>query len=308
MIPSTDQRHGGPAAAKRQVLLADWRQRLAECESRLADGVLEVAAPRRWMLRMYARVLRYLVRRYERDDAAEAFTADVAVARPADREVALVPLGQGCPAKSAERIRATLDAVHARVPAAAAGPLVGGLSPVDWMLAVSLPHFAQAWWLRRELSFMGIPSRGGGRLSGDGRIWVRRCDFDRAQPAVARVPPCRTHRSLFAWIFPGGSLDDADGANAHSRSGYSWLVAGFFFGGIAGASAGNALMVQHLSRGPLNFNPFSYLWGGAAVGMLLGPFLVATVRVAMHEISWRRRLRDQVSSPPKSPRDANPLE
>lgn len=215
---------------RQEQLLGEWRRRLADCEMRLAEsGRSETSPPWAWMQRMYARVLRYLIRRYERPDAAEAFlevsapvdpdplaTAENrppgysrgANSAPADPEHLsatearlryreYTPIGRGRPARTAERIRATLDVVHeVNAPRHAAGTMTAGLSPDDWILAARCRRRRAVLLLRRELSFAGTPSRTGRLFAHE--VWVRRRDLDRAMLIAERCD----HRRQPAWVDP----------------------------------------------------------------------------------------------------------
>src|SRR5262245_36666618 len=124
-----------------QQLVDEWRDRLAGCQSQVADSsrsVQQVNGWRRpiltwsWVRRIYARVLAFLITRYETSDV------NVPPLPPKSRMpfVDVSSPGPGKPPRSGETIRSTLDSVHAaNAPGVAEGTLIHGLTPDQPIIA-----------------------------------------------------------------------------------------------------------------------------------------------------------------------------
>lgn len=249
-----------------------------------------------WLQRMYARVLRYLIQRYERPEAADSFRdapaedaerVDPVAAVARYREYAEV--GGGRPARTAERIRATLDAVHEHVPQPAAGPLAVGLAPTDWMLAAALKNAAQANWLRRELALMGIPARRSFWLSGDVRVWGQRRDFDRAQRAVARVPKFR-RRGAVAGVFDRLFADQPPPGDS-----IKWLMVGLAIGPLLGNIAVSLIINYGYLPARLQGSETFLLWWAALAGAALGPLFGWVTRLLVRALTLPLRMRRRLA-------------
>jgi len=153
--------------------------RLAEWRERLAGG-----SRRPWPARLYIRLYTYLVRRYGDSDA------DTPVATmPADEESSMPffvakPIEGAMPPRSAERIRAVLDAVHENNPnRSEMGSLAAGL-PLDSMIAVAAFYDPrEVARLRRMLKDAAIESKTQ-PLRKQTQVLVRWADLSRARPIV----------------------------------------------------------------------------------------------------------------------------
>ncbi len=120
----------------RSQLVESWRARLVENQRMLTEG----SPRRRWIRKIYVRVYDFLISCYGGEDwQADEEREGSDEGQPSRMEFADYTQGaEGVRPKSTERIRATLNAVHAACDAPpAAGELSGGLSYRDWIAVAS---------------------------------------------------------------------------------------------------------------------------------------------------------------------------
>lgn len=200
--------------AQRDVLLAEWRTRLAECERRLSC-TLPMEPRWAWAWRIQARILRFLLVRYAPAEMADSFSeraTDAAMAgepRASSRGYfAADSAGGGAPPKSAERIRQTLSAVHdvnESVREVTGGPLHDGLSLEETILA-GIVDAALADTAHQKLTDAGIWHRSEGRRDHVG-MWVRRRDYGQARHFIepfADPPIAKLKRAIATCMISGG--------------------------------------------------------------------------------------------------------
>ncbi len=135
-----------------------WRTRLAESQQR----VVGCPAHRRWIHHVYSRVYRFLIACYGIDEWQTDGDADCDRDTGASRMefVDNTRSEQGTPPKSAERIRATLDAVHdARENQPQPGKRGGGLEFDDWIAVASESGLVSPRRFVRLLRLNDIESR-----------------------------------------------------------------------------------------------------------------------------------------------------
>jgi hypothetical protein len=122
--------------ASRSQLVEGWRLRLAENRRLLTEG----APRRRWIRQIYIHIYAFLVSCYGGEDwRADQEREGTSEGQPTRMEFVDHTLGEkGAQPKSAERIRATLDAVHAACDSPpASGELSDGLRYEDWIAVAS---------------------------------------------------------------------------------------------------------------------------------------------------------------------------
>ena len=121
---------------RREELLAEWRRRLNEL----------ARAPRSSVTRIYARVLRYLLRRYSRPEEAGGWQEPPA-AEPAGLVVWSgidLKRRRGKPPKSAAAIRAVLDKTHEANEGGVPQGTMTSLAKDDWLVLRPFRHRAVA--------------------------------------------------------------------------------------------------------------------------------------------------------------------
>jgi hypothetical protein len=122
--------------ASRSQLVEGWRVVLAENQRLLTEG----SPRRRWIRQIYVQLYRFLVSCYGGEDwQADAEREGTGEGQPSRMEFVDHTLGEkGTQPRSAERIRATLDAVHAACDTPwPRGTLSGGLRDTDWIAVAS---------------------------------------------------------------------------------------------------------------------------------------------------------------------------
>jgi hypothetical protein len=195
----------GPAMTSRAELIAEWRSRLDDCERQLDEPDPAGELRWTWLRRMYAQVLRYLIARYEDEDAAgEVDVSASAGSRMSFHEAGDV--GPGKPARSPETIRGVLDTIHANVPGMPAGSYCCGRD--DPIVVESFYDGQGAEQARRLLKSRGLANV---RLTREGRVrqlWTTRADFEVAQAILSKhgFPKRRVFQQARGSMIPAGML------------------------------------------------------------------------------------------------------
>jgi len=240
----------------RQTLIDEWRMKLAEWHDRL-----ELSSRRPWLARLYVRLYTYLVERYGQDEGTPVPTV------PADEEssmpfFAAKPIEGGRPPRSADHIRAVLDAVHENIPARAeAGPLAAGLPPDSLIAVAAFYDPREVRRLRSTLKKVDIESETQ-RLRKQTQVLVRVADMYRSRPIVD---------SFLAF-------KSRDSSAKRGRLGRIWGVVGGaigFFIGIVLAMAFNWVPIFDPPNDPL-FIAFLLVLLPAAIGAALG-LIIGTI-------------------------------
>jgi hypothetical protein len=183
--------------SRRDALLTEWRTRLAECERQLAGdpGTLPSRQSRwTWLRQMQARLLRFLIAQYGREGAWQSF-ADDDVLLPMDAADHSAATGSavaasaaewsGAPPKSADRIRATLDTIHARNQGGMpAGPLRDGLPDDCPVVLASFRRREMGAYFCRHLRHQGIDCDYRS-YRGTATVFVARGNLERAHETLA---------------------------------------------------------------------------------------------------------------------------
>jgi len=144
--------------ASRSQLVDGWRVRLAENRRLLTAG----APRRRWIRQIYVRVYRFLISVYGAEDwQAGEERKETSEDQRSRMEFVDHTLGtKGAQPKPAERIRATLDAVHAACDTPpASGELSDGLRYRDWVAVASESGHLSADRCIRMLRRHGLVAR-----------------------------------------------------------------------------------------------------------------------------------------------------
>lgn len=150
------------AAASREQLIAEWRERLSSAEASPTDSTTRPA----WLLRVRVRLYRFLLSLYgDGDWNASPQQSSKPPSLVFDSSDALSL--EGKPAKDSDSIRAALATVASAKPTVPElGPLAAGLPPDSWVVAASSKYH----WLARE-GFQLLQSNGlHPRLRQQGRV------------------------------------------------------------------------------------------------------------------------------------------
>jgi hypothetical protein len=191
----------------------------------------EPAKPRNWIVRAYAKVLRFLLSFYGAEPAALNAAQTQHDRQRMDLKV-VEPIGPGKAARSAETVRETIDSIHdANAPHVKSGPLIAGLRPDDLIVVETFKDYDIAdYWL------VTFTQRGfQPRFERDGDLCRIRTSFKHYPAARAMIDRRQRKRRRRKASFNAQSLEVR-----HSRFLEILLIAalGLFIGVIVGVPVG----------------------------------------------------------------------
>ncbi|MCE9524755.1 MAG: hypothetical protein K8R36_01725 [Planctomycetales bacterium] len=168
----------------RGKLVQDWRRRLATAEADGAEG-----ERRTWLAQMRLRLYRFLLSCYgdtawRADEPSEIGDETLADVAHGDTTMLLDVRLDGKPAKTSGKMQAVLKSVSAAQDHPAAGPLIGGISKDEWVVAVSVRDKLNMDTCCRLLQRLGILAVNTGR-----EIKVRHCDLEQATELIRKAQP-----------------------------------------------------------------------------------------------------------------------
>jgi hypothetical protein len=242
----------------RKQLVSHWREALERSEAE-AD---RVSPQRSWIKRIYARVFRFLLAVYGSADwraggsEGESWVADDDEIADRGQGMELVDLrsdDQGTPPKDADRIRQTLQTLHAAGPDAGSGPNAGGLRADEWIVVASKRDGAAINLCAAALRKSGIRFRRR-RLGRDTVVQVQCADregalmlLDDLRDRAAEPPkkrPVRRSKMYCIWMGAGfgGCIGAMISLDSHQMvAAGAWVVHSpiqVVFDAVCGALAG----------------------------------------------------------------------